>query len=73
MKKFAYVLAALGAMAIALPSIASAETIVIKRGGHHHGWHGARAQVHHDRGWHNGWRHRHADRVVVVKKTYRRY
>ena len=73
MKKFAYVLAALGAIVIAAPSIASAETIVIKRGGHHHGWHGARAQVHHDRGWHNGWRHRHADRVVVVTKSYRRY
>jgi hypothetical protein len=75
MKKFAYVLAALGAMAIAVPSIASAETIVIKRGGHHHGWHGARAQMHHDRGWHNGWRHRHhSDRVVVIKKKhYHRY
>ena len=73
MKKFAYVLAALGAMAIAAPSIASAETVVIKRGGHHHGWYGARAQMHHDRGWHNGWRHRHADRVVVIKKRYHRY
>jgi hypothetical protein len=74
MKKFAYVLAALGAMAVALPSIASAETIVIKRGGHHHGWYGARAQMHHDRGWHNGWRHRHhSDRVVVIKKRYHRY
>jgi hypothetical protein len=71
MKKFGYVLAALGAMAIAVPSIASAETVVIKRGGH--GWHGARAQMHHDRGWHNGWRHRHADRVVVIKKRYHRY
>ena len=39
MKKFAFVLAAIGAMAVAIPSIASAETIVIKRGGgHHHGW-----------------------------------
>ena len=39
MKKFAYVLAALGAIAVAAPTIASAETVVIKRG-HHHGWHG---------------------------------
>ena len=73
MKKFAYVLAALGAMAVALPSIASAETVIINRGGHHHGWYGARAQMHHDRGWHNGWRHRHGDRVVVIKKQYHRY
>ena len=74
MKKFAYVLAALGAMAIAVPSIASAETDRDQaRRRHHHGWQGARAQMHHDRGWHNGWRHRHADRVVVVKKRYHRY
>jgi hypothetical protein len=74
MKKFAYVLAALGAMAVAVPSIASAETVVIKRGGHHHGWYGARAQMyHHDRGWHRGWRHHHGDRVVAIKKSYHRY
>ncbi len=71
MKKFAYVLAALGAMAVAVPSIASAETVVIKRGGHHHGWYGARAQIHHDRGWHRGW-HR-GDRTVVIKKRYHSY
>ena len=40
MKKLGYVFAALGAIAIAAPSIASAETVVIKRG-HHHGY-GAR-------------------------------
>ena len=44
MKKFGYVLAALGAIVIAAPSIASAETIVIKRGGYHHGY-GARAEI----------------------------
>ena len=37
MKKFGYIIAALGAIAVAAPSIASAETVVIKRGGHHHG------------------------------------
>jgi hypothetical protein len=69
MKKFGYVLAALGAIVIAAPTIASAETVVIKRGnnGWHHGWHhgyGARAEYRgHDRGWHRGWHH--TDRVVV--------
>ena len=46
MKKLGYVIAALGAIIIAAPSIASAETVVIKRGGyhgHHHGY-GARAE-----------------------------
>ncbi|MCP4620785.1 MAG: hypothetical protein GY844_30630 [Bradyrhizobium sp.] len=71
MKKFAYVLAAVGAMAVALPSIANAETVVVKRGGHHHGWYGAHAQMHHDRGWHRGWHH--GDRTVVIKKHYHRY
>lgn len=73
MKKFGFVLAALGAFVIAAPSIASAETIVVKRGGYHHGGgyhqgYGARAQMHGDRGWHRGWNHR--DRVVVVKKGH---
>ena len=35
MKKLGYVIAALGAIIIAAPSVASAETVVIKRGGYH--------------------------------------
>ena len=82
MKKLGYVIAALGAIAVAAPSVASAETVVIKRGGHH--WNGARAEFrehrdydrlgaraefreHRDRGMHRGWRGHH-DRVVVIKK-----
>ena len=64
MKKLGYVIAALGALIVAAPSIASAETVVIKRGGyhgHHHGY-GARAEYrgHRDRGYHRGCRHGHA-------------
>jgi hypothetical protein len=56
MKKFGYVIAALATIAIAAPSIANAETIVVKHGGMHrdHGWH-------RDRGWH------HHDRMVVIR------
>ena len=46
MKKFGYIIAALATLAIAAPSIASAQTVVIKRdGGHHDGYRdrGARA------------------------------
>ncbi len=68
MKKFGYAIAALGMIAVAVPSIASAETIVVKRGGHH--WDRARAEYGMHRGWHEGW-HRHHDRVVIVK--HRRY
>jgi hypothetical protein len=71
MKKFGYVIAALGAIAIAAPSIASAETTVIKRGDHHDRL-GARAEFreHRDHGWHEGWRHRHADKMVIVKHRH---
>ncbi|MBR1146260.1 hypothetical protein [Bradyrhizobium sp. AUGA SZCCT0431] len=75
MKKFGLVLAALGAIIIGVPSIASAQTVVIKRGsgyhqGHHHS-HGARAEYrgHRDRGYHRGHRgHGHHDKVVIIKK-----
>jgi hypothetical protein len=63
MKKFGYIIAALGAIAIAAPSIANAEKIVIKEGGHRHM--GARAEFrHHDHGW------RHHDRMVIVKHRH---
>lgn len=68
MKKLGIALAALGAIVLAAPSVASAETIVIKkRGGyhgHHHHYHGARAEYRPHRHWHRG----HRDRVVVIKK-----
>ena len=72
MKKFGYVVAVLGAIAVAVPSMASAETVVIKRGGYHHHWEGARAEVrvHRDRGWHEGWRHHDHDRVVIRDHRY---
>jgi hypothetical protein len=72
MKKLGYVLAAVGALAVALPTLASAETVVIKRG-HHHGAYGARAEygMHRDHGWHRGWHHR--DKVVVIKRGGHRH
>lgn len=70
MKKLGYVVAALGALAVAVPSIANAETVVIKS--HNHGPYGARAEFreHRDHGWHRGWHH-HGDRVVVIKRSHR--
>jgi len=55
MKKLAYVIAAVCAIAVAAPSVANAETVVIKHGHHHM-----------DRGWHrdHGWHHHH-DHVVM--------
>lgn len=51
MKKIAFVIAALTAIAVAAPSIANAETVVVKHG-HHHDWHPF---------------HHHHDRMMVIK------
>lgn len=69
MKKLGYVIAALGAIAVAAPSIASAETVVIRHGGHHYG---ARAEFreHRDYGRHEGMHRRHADRMVIVRHRH---
>jgi hypothetical protein len=69
MKKLGYVIAALGAIAIAAPSIASAEDVVIKRGDRDHHHFGARAEFreHRDFGRHEGWRRDHDRKVVIIK------
>lgn len=69
MKKLGYVVAALGVLAIVAPTMASAETMIIKRG-HHHGPFGARAEFrpHRDFGW-----HRHHDKMVVIKHGHRHF
>jgi hypothetical protein len=70
MKKFGYVIAALGAIAVAAPTIASAETTtIIKRGGYHHDYGRSHAEFRvRDRGWHQGWRHHDHDRVVIKER-----
>ena len=65
MKKLGYALAALSVIAVAAPSIASAETVVIKHGGYHHNWDRSRAEYRVHRGWHEGWHRHHGDRVVI--------
>jgi hypothetical protein len=64
MKKLGYVVAAIATIAIAAPSIASAETVVVKHGG-----------MHRDHGWHHGWHrdYHHHDRVVVVHRHHHDY
>ncbi len=83
MKKFGYIIAALAAFAIAAPSIASAETVVIKRGGGHHdsyrGGHASKVIIKRGgerygaraeyRGRHrdHGWHRGHDKKVVIIK------
>jgi hypothetical protein len=73
MRKFGYVLAALGAIAIAAPSIASAETTIIKRGDRDHFGPRAEFRGHRDFGWREGWRHRHGDKTVIIKRGHHEY
>ncbi len=70
MKNYRTIFAAALTAAVVLPSLASAETVVIKNGGHDH-----------DRGYHRGfharaeyrphnWRSHH-DRVVIINRGQR--
>lgn len=61
MKKIGFAIAALGAIALAAPTIANAETVVIKHG-HPHYWHRSHAEVIVRRGWHP-----HHDRTVIIR------
>ena len=72
MKRVFYVLAATAALALAAPTLASAEKIVIKS---HDGMHG-RHHHHHDRGWdrHEGrHHHHHGGKTVIIKRSHRDY
>jgi hypothetical protein len=79
MKKLAYAFAALATIAIATPTIASAEEFGVRVGGDRYmyrdrGFRGARAEFaygEHDRGLHRGWyrgEHRGNDKVVIIKR-----
>ncbi|MGJ5180881.1 hypothetical protein ACQR16_22950 [Bradyrhizobium oligotrophicum] len=68
MKKLAFALASLTVIALAAPSMANAETVIIKRGGHHyhHGWDRSRAEVRVHRVIRPHYRHH--DRTVIIKR-----
>jgi hypothetical protein len=77
MRKF--VLAAVAAMAVAAPTIASAQGFSVRIGGDR-GYCGdyacgPRVGVYeHDRGWHRGWYHRdYGDRGVVIHRYHYDY
>ncbi|WP_315838273.1 hypothetical protein [Bradyrhizobium prioriisuperbiae] len=69
-RSIGYVFAAAMALAIAAPTLASAQTTVIKRG--HDRDYSARAEMrgHRDRGWH---RHHHDRKVVVIRRGHRHH
>ena len=76
MRKF--ILAAVAAMAVAAPTIASAQEFGFRIGGdrdyyRYRDYGGPRAEFYgHDRGWHRGWYHRDydGDRGVVIHRYH---
>ena len=66
MKKLGFAFAALSVIAIAAPTVASAETTIIKRGGHHH-WDRSHAEYRDHRDV-RMFRHPHTGGTVIIKK-----
>lgn len=76
MKKLPYVLAALATIAVAAPTVASAEEFGFRVGGgpyYSDHYYGPRVRFYaHDRGWHRGWYDRDADRTVIIRRHHYR-
>jgi hypothetical protein len=75
MKKLSCALAALAALAVAAPTVASAEGFSVRIGGdrdyYRDEYRGPRAEFYgHDRGWHRGWYDRDAGRTVVIRRHH---
>jgi hypothetical protein len=72
MKKISGVLAALATMAVAAPTVASAEGFSFRVGSdrdYRDNYRGARAEFYqHDRGLHRGWYKHDGDRRVIIKR-----
>jgi hypothetical protein len=74
MKRLSCVLAALATIAVAAPTVASAEGFSVRVGGdrdYYRDYHrGPRAEFYeHDRGWHHGW-YGHHDRAFIIKRHH---
>jgi hypothetical protein len=74
MKKLSYALAALATIAVAAPTVASAQGFDVRIGSDRsyyrdHDYYGPRVGFYaHDRGWHRGWYNHDGDRTVVIKR-----
>ena len=84
MRKLSFALAALATIAVAAPTVASAEDfgVGVRVGGdrdrgefrERREFRGARAEFRdHDRGWHRGWDRDRGDRTVIIKRHHDRY
>jgi len=77
MKKLSCVLAALATIAVAAPTVASAQGFSVRIGGDRdyyrdRDYRGPRAEFYgHDRGLHRGWYKHDGDRTVIIKRYHR--
>ncbi len=75
MKKLSCILAALATLAVAAPTVASAEGFGFRFGSdrdyYRDDYRGPRAEFYgHDRGYHRGWYDRDGDRTVVIRRHH---
>jgi hypothetical protein len=75
MKKVSYVLAALATIAVAAPTVASAEGFGFRIGGdrdyYRDDYRGPRAEFYgHDRGYHRGWYNHDGDRTIIIRRHH---
>jgi hypothetical protein len=75
MKKVSYVLAALATIAVAAPTVASAEGFGFRFGSdrdyYRDEYRGPRAEFYgHDRGLHRGWYNHDGDRTVIIRRHH---
>ncbi len=69
MRKISCVLAALATIAVAAPTVASAEGFSFRIGSDRDYYRGPRAEFYaHDRGLHRGWYNHDGDRTVIIKR-----
>jgi hypothetical protein len=75
MQKLAYVLAAIATLAVAVPTVASAEGFGFRVGSDRdyyyrdRDYYGPRVEFRHDYGWHRGW-YRDGDREVIIRRHH---
>ncbi|MCK1709087.1 MULTISPECIES: hypothetical protein [unclassified Bradyrhizobium] len=72
MRKVCYVLAAVTALSVAAPTLASAQEFGFRIGGDH-GYYRDRDYGYdrgYDRGWHRGWYNHDRDRTVVIRRHH---